>query len=315
MRVQAIEHGEIAPRRARLSLLLLHLIDQIGAFDFFSGKEHGIDRIALKRSALARRVLLASGHQLRALIREMSSCVGGNGPIFRDQRECAIQDGRGRTPVLFQSYQFCTRKLILKQCECRARSPTKAVECLVRVADSAYVALLRGELLQNLHLLEIGVLELVDQNAPRLLLFLSEQLRICLEQRIASRNHVAEGAEIFLIKHVLDGGEYAADFAASSKRLFIGERSGVLGFTNAWREQFARFDASQIFCILLGTHEFVMTPAHEVEQIVQKLAEVGGTDEIMQPKLADAAAQVNPQILIVQNAEIFPAADEKVVAV
>ena len=82
---------------------------------------------------------------------------------------------------------------------------------------------------------------------------------------------------------MLDGGEYAADFAASSKRLFIGERSGIFGFTNAWRGQFARFDAAQILCILLGPHEFVMTPAHEVEQIIQKLAEVGGTDEIIQP--------------------------------
>src|SRR5207244_9824292 len=102
-------------------------------------------------------------------------------------------------------------------------------------------------------------------------------------QRKSCRTHGAECTDFCFTKHVLDGSEYAADFAASSKRLFIGERSGVLGFTNAWREQFARFDASQIFCILLGTHEFVMTPPHEVEQIVQKLAEVGGTDEIMQP--------------------------------
>src|SRR5205823_10363204 len=137
-------------------------------------------------------------------------------------------------------------------------------------ADSEYVALLRGEVLQNLHLREIGVLELVDHDEPRLLLFLSEQLRICLEQRISSRNHVAEGAEIFFIKHVLDGSEYAADFAASSERLFIGERSGIFGFTNAGRGQFARFDAAQILCILLGTHELVMTPAREVETIVVK---------------------------------------------
>src|SRR5712691_5914844 len=110
---------------------------------------------------------------------------------------------------------------------------------------------------------------------------MSEQVRICLQQCVSSHNHVAEGAEIFFIKHVLDGSKYAADFAASSERLFIGERSGIFGFTNAWRGQFARFDASQILCILLRTHELVMTTAHEVEQIIQKLAEVGGTDEII----------------------------------
>ena len=43
----------------------------------------------------------------------------------------------------------------------------------------------------------------------------------------------------------------------------------------------------------------------ELEQIFEELADVGGTYEVFKMKLADAAAQVDPQVLLVEHAEIF----------
>jgi len=81
----------------------------------------------------------------------------------------------------------------------------------------------------------------------------------------------------------------------------------ALGFAHADTHRHLRTGCPEV---ILGSGK---TPA----QIATLLVELGrGGGPVMATRVpADAAAQVNPQILIVQNAGIFPAADEKVVAV
>ena len=51
-----------------------------------------------------------------------------------------------------------------------------------------------------------------------------------------------------------------------------------------------------------------MAAADEIQQVGQELADIGGPNEIFEVKLADPAAQVNPQILVIENAELLVAA-------
>ena len=48
-----------------------------------------------------------------------------------------------------------------------------------------------------------------------------------------------------------------------------------------------------------------MTPAHKLEQIIEELPDVGGANVMLKMQVANAAAQVDPEIFVVEDAEIF----------
>ena len=58
-----------------------------------------------------------------------------------------------------------------------------------------------------------------------------------------------------------------------------------------------------------------MAIVDKLQQIGEKLPHIGGANKIFQPQIADSAAQINPQILFVEHAEILVRAFEQVEAV
>ena len=58
-----------------------------------------------------------------------------------------------------------------------------------------------------------------------------------------------------------------------------------------------------------------MTVPEEGEQVVEKLAQPGGLHVIVQVQFADTAAQVNPEILLVEYAKLFAVADQENIAI
>jgi hypothetical protein len=66
---------------------------------------------------------------------------------------------------------------------------------------------------------------------------------------------------------------------------------------------------------LFGADQFVLASAHEVGQIVEELADIGGADEELQIQFANAPAEVHPKIGIFKQAKMLAMADKKFVAV
>ena len=58
-----------------------------------------------------------------------------------------------------------------------------------------------------------------------------------------------------------------------------------------------------------------MAACDEFEQIVQELANVGGADVMLKVKIANASAKIDPEILLVEHAEIFADAFHQLQAV
>jgi hypothetical protein len=70
-----------------------------------------------------------------------------------------------------------------------------------------------------------------------------------------------------------------------------------------------------VFLILFGTDQFVMTVPHELEQVFQKFAHAGGTDEILEVQFAETPAQVDPEVLVVEHFKLTAVFPEEVVAI
>src|SRR5437868_11579635 len=58
-----------------------------------------------------------------------------------------------------------------------------------------------------------------------------------------------------------------------------------------------------------------MAAGNEFQEIAQELADIGSSDEMLKVKIANAAAKVNPEILIIKNAKIFAATLQQVQAI
>ena len=72
-----------------------------------------------------------------------------------------------------------------------------------------------------------------------------------------------------------------------------------LGFRDARQRNLSALKAGYIIGVLFRTHQFILAAAHEVQQIFQKLADVGGPHEILQVQFANAAPQIDPQIPLI----------------
>src|SRR6185437_1157378 len=110
-------------------------------------------------------------------------------------------------------------------------------------------------------------LELIHQNEARTLAGTGENFGIRGEQIVGANDHVIEGAEVALAKHALDGFEDKSDLAATSESFLVADFAGISGFRNARNGKRAALDAVNVVPVILGSDEFVMAPASEVEQV------------------------------------------------
>ena len=110
-------------------------------------------------------------------------------------------------------------KFLSEQTEGFARSAAKLVDRLIRIAHRKNVCVRSGEQGKNFDLGKISVLEFIHQQKASAEPLLFKQHRIVLQQLICLGDHVAEGAQVFLPKHVFDSGENASNFLAALDNL------------------------------------------------------------------------------------------------
>jgi hypothetical protein len=84
----------------------------------------------------------------------------------------------------------------------------------------------------------------------------------------------------------------------------LAEFLNVFGLRNPRNWQFAIFEPTNVAVVVLGSDQFVVTAADKVEQVVQELGDVSRAHEIVQSQFAEILAQKNPQLFVVQDAEV-----------
>src|SRR5690349_10213078 len=67
--------------------------------------------------------------------------------------------------------------------------------------------------------------------------------------------------------------------------------------------------------VRLRTYEFVVAPTHEVEQVIEKLGNIGGANEVFQPRFRKGATLEDPQVLVVELGVVFAARRKRFVAI
>src|SRR5262249_8238934 len=95
----------------------------------------------------------------------------------------------------------------------------------------------------------------------------------------------------------------------------VGELIGILRFADARNAQLSALQAVDIAGILLRSNEFILAAPQKVQEIVEKLAHIGGAHKMLQMQLADSLAQLDPQILVSEQPERLAAANQDAVAV
>src|SRR5581483_1955005 len=128
-------------------------------------------------------------------------------------------------------------------------------------------------------------------------------------------NHVTEGAQVFGGKHLFDFGEDAANFPAAVKNFFIGECVGVFRLANPRNVEFAALEAVNVVGVAVRANQFVVAASNKFQQVIEKFGYIGGANEIVELQLGQTLAKIDPDILVVQNAEIFVIPDQQVVAI
>src|SRR6185312_4405512 len=116
---------------------------------------------------------------------------------------------------------------------------------------------------------------------------------------MSAQDHGPECAEIVFAQHALDRLKYESDFVAAPANFLFSQFFGFFGFADSWHWQFAAINALYVSAILLWPHQFVLTAAHEFQQIFKKLSNAGGANVIIQLQFADVSAQENPQLRII----------------
>ena len=123
-----------------------------------------------------------------------------------------------------------------------------------------------------------------------------------MQQCVRPGDHVAEGAEIFFLQPALHCGKHAGNFATAAQDFFV--IKVILRLHHPWHGYLAALQAFDVLRVFLRRYQFIVTSAHKLQQVVQKLADIRGADVMLQMKLAHAAAQIDPEILVIEDAEI-----------
>ena len=119
-------------------------------------------------------------------------------------------------------------------------------------------------------------------------------------------DHVPERTQFVFLQHPFHCGKHARNFAASSQYFFVGQLFRIFRFGHARDGQLPTFQPLHVFLVSLRSDQLVVTVPDELKQVFQELPDAGGANEVAQVQFAEPAAQVNPEILIVENAK-FPA--------
>ncbi len=112
--------------------------------------------------------------------------------------------------------------------ERRGRSSAEAVDRLVGISDREKILFGPGQKLRQFDLRQVDVLELVEQQEARAALLGCPQRFVILQQFQRARDHVGEGAEVFLREHLLDLLECAGDLVAARQHFVARHALGLL---------------------------------------------------------------------------------------
>ena len=107
--------------------------------------------------------------------------------------------------------------------------------------------------------------------------------------------------------------EHAGNFAAAAENLFVVE--GILRLDDARHRDLTALQAVDILRVFFRRDQFIVTSAHKLQQVIQKLADIRGTNVMFEMKVANAAAQIDPEIFLVENAEVLVHTLQKIEAV
>src|SRR6266404_6613158 len=125
---------------------------------------------------------------------------------------------------------------------------------------------------------------------------------------------MAEGAQVLFPKHVFHSSENATNLLAALQYLGILHLRVFFRAGDTRRRNLAALNALDVARIIRRADQFVLAPPHELEQVVEELADVGSAHEVLETQIADPAAQEHPEILFVEHTETSAAAVEQSVA-
>src|SRR5580698_4562968 len=128
-------------------------------------------------------------------------------------------------------------------------------------------------------------------------------------------DHVAKCAEIVFMQHALDRREYAGDFLAASNDLFVRQSIGIFRFTDPRNGDLAPLKLMHISSVFLRVDQIILAAPHETQEIMEKLADIGCAHEVVQAQVADTLPQIDPQILVIEHAELFTAPAQELIAI
>ena len=173
------------------------------------------------------------------------------------------------------------RKLLNEQRKRFTGCAAKLVDRLIGITYSKNIRLWSGEKREQFHLGKVRVLELIYEQKASMDALLLEQWRIVLQQLIGTSNHVAEGAEV-PSQHVFHGGKDVRDFPAALQYLVVRQLTVFFGARNARQGNFLAFEPFHVTLIIFWPDEFVLAPAYELEQAVEKLADISGANKMFE---------------------------------
>ena len=301
MRVLAVEHAKIAPPAAEFLAQALDRLNHVTGLCFPTGKGNRFHRPRGRESYVS-----GVSHRLqrRALVGDsVRMSAGKRRWIFLYQREGSTKNGASGSTVGPENDALCRGKLTIEKIESRTGRAAETVDGLIRVADCKDVALLACQAREQLDLGKVHVLEFVDENEFCTRRRLSEHRRIVLQQGMRPRDHVAERAQIFFPQPAFGAGKNAGDFAATPKDFLVANVASRLGHT--WNRELPAFELAHILRITFGRDQLVVAAAHELQQIFQKLAYIGGAHEMFEMQVAQPPPQIDPEIGVIENAEVL----------
>src|SRR5271157_880849 len=185
-----------------------------------------------------------------------------------------------------------------------AGGAAKAIDCLVGVADGEDVGVLSSEQFRELDLRDVGVLELVDQDEARAFLRGLQNGLPSAQHLDRASDDVPEGTEALLLQQIFDVAEGACDLMAAAQHFLARHGFGVFRLGDALQRNFVALDLRKVRIVILRRAQLVMAAAEEIHQVAQKFARVGGLDEAIKPHLANAAAQQNEQVLVIEQSKL-----------
>src|SRR5258707_10646671 len=135
---------------------------------------------------------------------------------------------------------------------------------------------------------------------------------VALQESVGAGDHVAEGAEIFFQEPALRAGKNTGNLLTSTEDLSIAQL--IFRFGDSRYGQFASLQLPHVICVAFRSDQLVVAAAEKLEKIFQKLANIGRTDKIIEPKFTDAPAQVNPEVGVIEHAKLLVRPRQQIIA-